>query len=137
MKVKYKAGYNLAKAHKSDSGYDVRTIDRVIIFEGKTMLISTGLFLELPKGLEAQVRPKSSLSSKGLLVHFGTVDQGYRGEVKVAITNLTGQMVALDKGQKIAQLVFAPLVDVDTVMVDEIKDDTDRGQRGFGSTGKF
>lgn len=140
--INYVSPYVLEKGRESDSGYDVRLqsikdkeFNRIGSLE--TVLIHTGLYLELPGNIEVQVRPKSSLSSKGLLVHFGTVDSGYRGEVLVAMTNLNSGEVELEDNRKIAQIVFNKKTDVELDKVEVINKETDRGEGGFGSTGKF
>ncbi len=140
--INYVSPYVLEKGRESDSGYDLRLrsikdkeFNRIGSLE--TVLIHTGLYLELPDDIEVQVRPKSSLSSKGLLVHFGTVDSGYRGEVLVAMTNLNGGEVELEDNRKIAQIVFNKKTDVELDKVEAINKETDRGEGGFGSTGKF
>lgn len=140
--INYVSPYVLEKGRESDSGYDLRLqsikdkeFNRIGSLE--TVLIHTGLYLELPDDIEVQVRPKSSLSSKGLLVHFGTVDSGYRGEVLVAMTNLNSGDVELEDNRKIAQIVFNKKTDVKLDKVEVINKETDRGEGGFGSTGKF
>lgn len=140
--INYVSPYVLEKGRESDSGYDLRLqsikdkeFNRIGSLE--TVLIHTGLYLELPDDIEVQVRPKPSLSSKGLLVHFGTVDSGYRGEVLVAMTNLNSGDVELEDNRKIAQIVFNKKTDVKLDKVETINKETDRGEGGFGSTGKF
>lgn len=140
--INYVSPYVLEKGRESDSGYDLRfqsIKDKEVNTIGslETVLIHTGLYLELPDDIEVQVRPKSSLSSKGLLVHFGTVDSGYRGEVLVAMTNLNNGEVELEDNRKIAQIVFSKKTDVGLDKVEVINKETDRGEGGFGSTGKF
>ena len=100
-------------------------------------LIPTSLFLELDTNIEAQVRPKSSISAKGVIVHFGTVDSDYRGEVKVVMQNLNDFGVEFEAGQKIAQIVFNEKTEVFLEQTEDISNDTDRGIGGFGSTGAF
>ena len=135
--IRYKAPYILAKGHNTGSGYDMRTVWDMEIYPGHTLKVETGVYLELPKGFEAQVRPKSGLSSQGLLVHFGTVDEDYRGQVLVTVTNLTGKTIYLDEEQKVAQLVFVRKDMTILKSVKEIDTDTTRGTGGFGSTGRF
>lgn len=141
-KINYVSPYILEKGKESDSGYDLRLQaikdkENNVIESLETVLIHTGVYLELPDDIEVQLRPKSSLSSKGLLVHFGTVDSGYRGELLVAMTNLNKDKVELEYNRKIAQIVFNKKTDVDLEKVNEINKGTDRGEGGFGSTGKF
>lgn len=141
-KINYVSPYVLEKGKESDSGYDLRLQaikdkENNVIESLETVLIHTGVYLELPDDIEVQLRPKSSLSSKGLLVHFGTVDSGYRGELLVAMTNLNKDKVEFEYNRKIAQIVFNKKTGVDLEKVNEINKETDRGEGGFGSTGKF
>ena len=136
--IKYKAPYELKKGHETDSGYDVRLNAVLLLIKPfATVTLPTGVYLDLPSNCEVQVRPKSGLSSKGLLVHFGTVDSDYRGEVLVIATNLTGEPFALKADEKIAQLVFVKKDVVELEQVEEISNNTSRGTGGFGSTGRF
>lgn len=135
--MKYKCKYKLVKGHDTDSGYDLKTKYAFKLLPNQTKLIPTSLFLELDKNIEAQVRPKSSISAKGILVHFGTVDSDYRGEVQVVMQNLNQHGVEFEAGQKIAQIVFSKKTDVVLEQTDNIISDTDRGIGGFGSTGAF
>lgn len=102
------------------------------------VLIPTGLYLELPPGTEGQVRPRSGLALKqGLTVlnSPGTVDADYRGEVGVILVNLSSDNVTINSGDRIAQLVVAKYEHVDFEEVKEVAD-SERGDGGFGSTGK-
>lgn len=135
--MKYKCDYELIKGHDTDSGYDLKTTRAFKLLTQQLKLIPTSLFLELDKNIEAQVRPKSSISSKGILVHFGTVDSDYRGEVKVVMQNLNDFGVEFEAGQKIAQIVFNEKTDVILEHTENIENNTDRGTGGFGSTGAF
>lgn len=101
-------------------------------------MIPTGLFIALPKGFEAQVRPRSGLAAKhGITVLNtpGTIDADYRGEIKVILVNLSGEPFTVNPGERIAQMVVARHEQVQWVEVAEL-DDTERGDGGFGSTGK-
>ena len=135
--MKYKCDYDLVKGHLTDSGYDLKTTRPFKLLPNQTKLIPTSLYLELDKNIEAQVRPKSSISAKGVLVHFGTVDSDYRGEVKVVIQNLNDYGVEFGAGQKIAQIVFNKKTDVELEQTNNIENNTQRGIGGFGSTGAF
>ena len=100
-------------------------------------LVGTGLYMALPKGYEAQVRPRSGLALKhGLTVlnSPGTIDADYRGEIKVMLINLSGEAFVLEDGERIAQLVVAAHAQATWQPVVTL-DDTPRGQGGFGSTG--
>ena len=136
--IKYKAPYELKKGHETDSGHDVRLDTKSLFIKPfTTVKLPTGVCLDLPYNYEVQVRPKSGLSSKGLLVHFGTVDSDYRGEVLIIATNLTSEPFELRTDEKIAQLVFVKKDIVELEQAEEISSDTTRGTDGFGSTGRF
>ena len=135
--MKYKCDYTLQKGHDTDSGYDLKTTRPFKLLPNQVKLIPTSLFLELDKNIEAQVRPKSSISAEGVLVDFGTVDSDYRGEVKVVIQNLNDYGVEFEAGQKIAQIVFNEKTEVVLEQTEDIENNTDRGTSGFGSTGAF
>lgn len=135
--LNYKADYELVKGHDTDSGYDLRTTRHIKLLPFEVKNIPTSVFLELPKDIEGQVRPKSSISTKGVLVYFGTVDSDYRGEVMVTIQNLNNHSIEFEPMQKIAQIVFVKKYTVELVQVNEINNDTERGTGGFGSTGRF
>lgn len=101
-------------------------------------LIKTGLFIELPKGLEAQVRPRSGMAYKhgiSVLNSPGTIDSDYRGEIGVIAVNLSNEEYTIEKGERIAQLVIAKHERAEWVSVETL-DETERGAGGFGSTGK-
>lgn len=127
-----------AKAHHDDAAYDLRSREAVVIPRGEFRLVKTGLFLELPEGYEAQVRPRSGLALKhGITVLNtpGTIDAGYRGEVGVILLNVGSEAFAIEPGHRIAQMVVQKLAPVELVMVSELVD-SHRGAGGFGSTGK-
>lgn len=132
-----KTKYPMAKAHSTDSGFDLKSVEEFSLEPGEIRLISTGIKLALPKGYEAQVRPKSGLSSKGFMVYLGTVDNEYRGEIKVIAQNNSIKKIDIKDGQKIAQIVFNKLDNIELLELSNIQEDTERGEGGFGSTGKF
>jgi dUTP pyrophosphatase len=102
------------------------------------MLIPTGLFMELPTGYEAQIRPRSGLAIKQgltLLNTPGTIDADYRGEIKVIMINLSNEPQTIAHGERIAQMVIAPFVQAQLDAV-ELLTETERGAGGFGHTGK-
>lgn len=121
------------------SGMDLRAAieESIPIGSGEGAVIPTGLKMEIPIGYEGQVRTRSGLAaSHGLTVlnSPGTIDADYRGEVKVILMNLGDETVNIDRGDRIAQLVIAPVTRVMIAEVDEV-DETSRGEGGFGSTG--
>lgn len=100
--------------------------------------MKTGLFLEIPKGYEAQVRPRSGLAlKKGITVlnSPGTIDADYRGEVGVILVNLSQSPFVVEDGDRIAQMVFAEVTQAEWEVTEELSQ-TERGAGGFGSTGK-
>ena len=126
-----------ARATPQAAGYDIRSAIEVVLNPGEIRLISTGLIMELPEGMECQVRPRSGLALKyGITLPNspGTIDPDYRGEVKIIIQNLGSEQVALIRGERIAQLVFSLFQSPEVSEVKELSS-TDRGEDGFGSTG--
>ena len=126
-----------AYAHPSDAGMDLCSVEDAVIPSGGRILVHTGLVVNLPPLTEAQVRPRSGLALKHgvtVLNTPGTIDSGYRGEIGVILANFGDADFAVKKGDRIAQLVIAPVTQPTVVETDEI-DDTDRGSGGFGSTG--
>lgn len=120
------------------AGLDLCAAEAATIPPGGRAAVSTGLLVALPPGHEGQVRPRSGLARRSgvtVLNAPGTVDEDYRGEVMVLLVNLGTQTHEIDRGDRIAQLVVAP---VTRVTVDEVTtlDATERGASGFGSTGR-
>ena len=126
-----------AKAHPDDAAYDLKARTDVELAVGKSTLVPTGLFLELPVGFEAQVRHRSGLALKhnlSLTNSPGTIDAGYRGEVGVIMFNPGPAVFQVRRGDRIAQMVIAELAAVELVPAEELSE-TQRGAGGFGSTG--
>jgi len=123
--------------HETDSGVDLFSAEDAIIKPGETRLVKTGLSISIPKGFEAQVRPKSGLALKNSITVLntpGTIDSGYRGEIGVILINLGKNDFAVEKGKKIAQMVFQKIERPEFEETQEL-DKTTRGEGGFGSTG--
>lgn len=123
----------------SSSGLDLKAFiqEPVELNSLERFLVSTGLFLEIPVGYEAQVRSRSGLAIKQGLVCLnspGTIDADYRGEIKVILINLSNEKVTISNGDRIAQLVFQKIDQVELLQV-EVLDTTERGSGGFGHTG--
>ena len=148
MKVKVinKSGFDLPKYETNNSaGLDLKAfinnVERddsyIFLSPGKRVLIKTGLFLEIPKGYEAQVRPRSGLALKNgitVLNSPGTIDADYRGEVGVIIINHGDNGFVINHGDRIAQLVFNKVEQAEWEEVDSLEE-TERGDGGFGHTG--
>ncbi len=126
------------RATAGAAGYDVRSADQGFdLAPGAIRLVSTGLTMELPEGMECQVRPRSGLAVRyGITMPNspGTIDPDYRGELKVPLQNLGPESVRIERGERIAQLVFARFA---SPAVEEAQrlSATERGVGGFGSTG--
>lgn len=120
------------------AGYDVRSAEAsVTLAPGEIRLVSTGLQMELPAGVECQVRPRSGLALKhGITLPNspGTIDPDYRGELRIIMQNLGREPVTLARGERIAQLVFARF-ETPAIILAEALSETGRGSGGFGSTG--
>jgi len=121
------------------AGLDLRAAlsAEVVLAPGERVLIPTGLFLEIPPGYEAQVRPRSGLALKRgltLLNAPGTIDADYRGEVGVIMVNFSAEQQRIEPGDRIAQLIFAPVTRGEWLEVATLAE-TERGRGGFGSTG--
>jgi dUTP pyrophosphatase len=158
------AALALAPAHAGDAGIDLIACEQAVLGPGERALVSAGIRLALPPGLEAQVRPRSGQALKrGLTIPNspGTIDPGYRGPVKVILLNaspalcgddlmgapgdeplaerlargLQSRTIRIERGERIAQLVFARFERPELQMVDSVSLETARGEGGFGSTG--
>ena len=121
------------------AGMDLRANneDVIVLKPLDRILVPTGLFIQLPQGYEAQVRPRSGLSIKKgitLVNAVGTIDSDYRGELKVPVINLSRETYEIKKGDRIAQMVIAQYSRGNWVVCQTL-DETDRGTGGFGSTG--
>jgi len=134
-------GGDLIKHTSSDSGFDLEALvgtEGITIKPFERVLIPTGVRLLLPDGMDAQVRPRSGLAVKhGLTVlnSPGTIDNGYRGEIKVILINLGQEPVLIKDGQKVAQLVFSSVSEVSLIRSEERPNtDTSRSVKGFGSS---
>ncbi len=120
------------------AGLDLRAAESATLKPGTRTLMPTGLSIALPEGYEAQVRPRSGLAVKHgvtVLNAPGTIDCDYRGEIKVPLINLGTDDFVITRGDRIAQLVVAPVVRVELVELAEL-DDTTRAAQGFGSSGR-
>jgi dUTP pyrophosphatase len=125
------------KAHQEDAGLDLFSIEEKIIKPGETGLISTGIEIELPKYTEAQIRPRSGLALKHsvtVLNSPGTIDEGYRGEIKIILINHGKIDFKVEKHMKIAQMVIAPVLKICITETQKLTE-SERGNQGFGSTG--
>ncbi len=118
-----------------DAGMDLRAVERIVLQPGIPQGVPTGIAIELPAGYEAQIRPRSGLALKqAITVNFGTIDPGYRGEIRVVAFNLGKSDYVIEKGDRIAQIVIARYESVEWDQ-GELSESV-RGTGGFGSSGK-
>jgi dUTP pyrophosphatase len=123
--------------HSGDSGLDLYSIEEKTILPGETKLIHTGIAIELPNGLEAQIRPRSGLALKHSITVLntpGTVDASYRGEIGIILINHGTSSFDVSQGMRIAQMVIVPVIRAEIEKVEQLST-TSRGDGGFGSTG--
>ncbi|MBI5400981.1 MAG: dUTP diphosphatase [Candidatus Yonathbacteria bacterium] len=124
------------RAHAGDAGFDLCSVDEVVIPAGGRVLVGTGLAMEIPDGYVGLVWDKSGLSNNhGLKTLGGVIDAGYRGEVKVGLINLGVEDYHIEAGHKIAQMLIQKVEHAEIKEVAELSDAM-RGENGFGSTGK-
>ena len=125
-----------------DSGADIRACfpnkEDLVLKPGEKTLIPTGISMDIPLGYEIQVRPRSGIAAKtGLMIlnSPGTVDNGYKGEIKIIMGNLGASPEVIKHGDRVAQIVLSPVIQMEIQITDNIGD-SDRGEGGFGSTGR-
>lgn len=124
----------------SSAGMDIRAnLEETVVLESlERKLIPTGLYIELPSGFEAQIRPRSGLALNeglGILNSPGTIDADYRGEIGIIVVNLSGKAVCIRDGDRICQMVINQVEQAEWLEVEELGT-TERGEGGFGHTGK-
>src|SRR5580693_9250694 len=118
-----------------DAAMDLRALERVVLTPGAAQAVPTGIAIELPRGHEAQVRPRSGMALKhSVTVNFGTIDPGYRGEIRVIMFNLGREDYTVEKGDRIAQLIRSKYEAVD--WGESELGDSAGGAGGFGSSGR-
>lgn len=118
---------------KGSAGLDLHSIEAAILQPGKYTLVATGLSIDLPENTEGQVRSRSGLAAKHgvqVLNSPGTIDEDYKGEIKVILHNAGDSVFSIEKGDRIAQLVIAPVYKLEGYALDNTRED-----KGFGSTG--
>ena len=126
-----------AKAHSDDAAYDMRSRVDMLLEPQRSTLVPTGVFIELPVGYEAQIRPRSGLALKKNLMLTnspGTINAGYRGEIGVIMFNAGKENFSISRGDRIAQMVICKLPEVELISCEALSE-SQRGEGGFGSTG--
>jgi dUTP pyrophosphatase len=128
-------GYLPIKINSCDAGWDLRSAEDIVLENGSTTVVSTAIAIEYPEGYWGQIEGRSGMASKGIFPTGGIVDNGYRGEHRIILVNLSGGDYRISRGDKIAQLVLRSQVESIVEEVDNISD-SDRGDAGFGSSGR-
>ena len=137
LKVVLEEGAFLPKrAHDLDAGYDLYSREDGRIFPDARAVFDTGVHMAIPEGYEGHIRSRSSMMVKKGCITDGTIDSGYTGSIGVILFNLSGKLVEIKKGEKIAQIVIEPIFTPELEVVVELEA-TDRGTNGFGSSGRF
>ena len=137
MKIMLDEGaYMPERAHDTDAGYDLRTPKRVIVRRNDSVVIDTGVHIEIPKGYFGKLESKSGLNvNYSVVSHGGVIDSGYTGSIKAKLYNHGGQDYIFSAGDKIVQIIFHRYEAPEFELVNEFEE-TERGDNGFGSTGK-
>ena len=140
MKIRSESGRTPAYATEGSAGFDIQacTEEPIVLKPGQRMLVPTGYYFEVPRGYEAQVRARSGLAIKhgiGLVNGIGTVDCDYRGEIRVPLINWGDDDFVINDGDRIAQVIITSYEKVDIEVTEDLSD-TERGEGGFGHTGK-
>ena len=142
MKIKVKLDEHAimpTKAHKEDAGFDLylpSNVEKKFVHVKEDIIVDTGVHFEIPEGYVGFVKSKSGLSVKHCLEHgAGVVDSGYTGSVAIHLYNHGSETYVFKGGDKLAQIVFIPIPDVELVEVNSLED-TERGSHGFGSSGR-
>lgn len=137
--VRYRLTSEFAKPPTRGSndaaGWDVYAHARMTLLPGEQKMVSLGLALEIPRGYYAMLHGRSGLVAKGIIGHTGIIDSDYRGEIAAILQNRTTEDFWIQPGDRVGQLVFAPVLDISWEAASELSE-TDRGVGGFGSTGK-
>ena len=129
---------NYATIHSAGMDMRANITESIVLGPLKRILVPTGIHIELPEGYEAQIRPRSGLAAKhgiGIVNSPGTIDADYRGEIKIILVNLSDEEFVLNPGERIAQMVVAKFERVEWKVTD-VLGESERGEGGFGSTGK-
>lgn len=136
MKVKLdKGAYMPERAHTTDAGADLRTPHDVTVMPNDSVVIDTGVHIELPPNTVGMLKSKSGLNVKHGITSEGVIDVGYTGSVRVKLYNHSDKPCELKAGDKVSQLVVMPILIPTFELVDELEE-TERGNGGFGSTGR-
>lgn len=136
MRIKLEAyGIMPERAHDTDAGLDIKSPFRIGVIPGGSAIVKTGIHIELPKGTVGMLKSKFCQNVRNGILSEGVIDEGYTGEIIVKLYNHGSDCVVFDRGDKITQLVILPVARPELELVNEL-DNTERGNGGFGSTGR-
>lgn len=136
VNVKLDKGAKLpTRGHADDAGLDIYTPEMLIIKAKKAVTVDTGVHIQIPKGYVGFLKSKSGLNVKQSLLSEGVIDSGYTGSIRVKLYNHGEVPAIINPGEKVSQLVLLPIITPDLEVVDALEE-TERGDGGFGSTGK-
>ena len=135
MKIKLDEGAKVTRAHSTDAGLDLYARETQIVPARESAIFDTGVHIELPDNTVGMLKSKSGLNVKHGITSEGVIDVGYTGSIVVKLYNHSGYDYTVNAGDKISQLVIMPILIPELELVDELED-TDRGNNGFGSSGK-
>ena len=127
--------YAPERAHEDDAGWDLKAPHPFAVFAHSHVAIDTGVHIQIPRGCVGFVKSKSGLNFARNITTDGTIDAGYTGSIRVKLYNNGNQDVFFSEGDKIAQIVIVPIIRDKMIQVDDLEE-TDRGNNGFGSTGR-
>lgn len=135
MKIKLDKDAKVSRAHPTDAGLDLYARETMVVMSAGSAVFDTGVHVELPPNTVGFLKSKSGLNVKHGITSEGVIDVGYTGSIVVKLYNNSGQNYIVHKGDKISQLVILPILTPDLELVESL-DDTERGNNGFGSSGK-
>lgn len=136
MKIKLDEGAKIpTRAHETDAGLDIYARERQIVPAKESAIFDTGVHVEIPVGYVGMLKSKSGLNVKHGITSEGVIDAGYTGSIVVKLYNNSGRDYVVEQGDKISQLVIMPILTPELEVVDEF-DETERGENGFGSSGR-
>lgn len=131
-----KGAYMPERAHKTDAGLDLKTPENIVLNPKQSVVIDTGVHIQLPKGTVGMLKSKSGLNVKFGINSTGVIDEGYTGSIVAKLYNHSDKIVLLERGDKITQLVILPVIIPTRLDVVESFEATERGDGGFGSSGR-
>jgi len=123
------------QAYKGDAGWDLYALHDAQVIMGHVTEVKLGVAFEIPYGYQMHIHTRSSFGKRGLKCHLGVVDAGYRGELTIWITSVKPIWYDIKKGDKIAQVIFSPVLNINIVETDKLNP-SERGEKGYGSSGR-